>query len=105
MRSLERFLVRLDSGIWGAISRVVLGLAMLPAFRALSGGRDRLWITLALFFGLLIALRVARSCCGVLCHFLTKRRKFGQSAAILPSSMIPTNGRNYSGSVSAFCPM
>ena len=59
MSSLERFLVRLDSGIWGAISRVVLGLAMLPAFRALSGGRDRIWITLALFFGLLIALRVA----------------------------------------------
>jgi hypothetical protein len=74
MNSLERFLVRLDSGIWSAISRVVLG------FRALSGGRDRLWITLALFFGLLIALRVARSWCGVLCHFLTKRRKFGQSA-------------------------
>ena len=59
MSSLERFLVRLDGGIWGAIFRVVLGLAMLPAFRALSGGRDRIWITLALFFGLLIALRVA----------------------------------------------
>jgi hypothetical protein len=58
MSSLERLLVRLDTGIWGAISRVVLGLAMLPAFRALSGGRDRIWITLALFFGLLIALRV-----------------------------------------------
>ena len=58
MSSPERFLVRLDSGIWGDISRVVLGLAMLPAFRALSGGRDRIWITLALFFGLLIALRV-----------------------------------------------
>ena len=59
MSSLERFLVRLDSGIWGAISRVVLGLAMLPAFRALSGGRDQIWITLALFFGVLMALRVA----------------------------------------------
>src|SRR5882672_11588146 len=59
MSSLERFLVRLDSGIWSAISRVALGLAMLPAFRALSGGRDQIWITLALFFGLLIALRVA----------------------------------------------
>ena len=32
----------------GAISRVVLGLVMLPAFRALSGGRYRIWITLAL---------------------------------------------------------
>jgi hypothetical protein len=59
MSSLERFLVRLDSGIWGAISRVVLGLAMLPAFRVLSGGRDQIWITLALFFGVLMALRVA----------------------------------------------
>jgi hypothetical protein len=59
MSSLERFLVRLDSGIWGATSRVVLGLAMLPAFRALSGGRDQIWITLALFFGVLMALRVA----------------------------------------------
>jgi hypothetical protein len=59
MSSLERFLVRLDSGIWGAISRIVLGLAMLPAFRAVSGGGERIWITLALFVGLLMALRIA----------------------------------------------
>jgi hypothetical protein len=59
MSSLERFLVRLDSGIWGAIARVVLGLAMLPAFRVLSGGSDRIWISPALFFGLLMGLRVA----------------------------------------------
>jgi hypothetical protein len=46
MSSLERLLVRLDSGAWGAICRVVLGAAMLPAFRAISGSRDRIWITL-----------------------------------------------------------
>jgi hypothetical protein len=58
MSSLERFLLRLDSGIWGAISRVVLGLVMLPVFRALPGGGGRIWITLALFLALLMALRV-----------------------------------------------
>ena len=39
---LNGFLVDLDSSPWGAISRVALGLAMLPVFRALSGGNDRL---------------------------------------------------------------
>jgi hypothetical protein len=58
MNSLERFLIHFDSGMTGAISRAVLGLVMLPVFRALSGGRDRIWITLALFLGLLMALRV-----------------------------------------------
>jgi hypothetical protein len=57
MRSLERFLVRLDSWPFSALSRVALGLAIPPVFRALSG-EDQVWIFLAVFIGLLIALRV-----------------------------------------------
>jgi hypothetical protein len=58
MQHLERFLVDLDSGPSSAVSRVALGLCILPAFRALSGGADRIWIDLALFLALLIGLRV-----------------------------------------------
>lgn len=58
MRFLERILIGLDSWPWGAISRVALGLGIPPAFRALSGSRDVVWISLALFIGLLVALRV-----------------------------------------------
>jgi len=58
MQLLERFLVRLDSGPWSAVSRVVLGLAIAPVFRTIAGGRDQVWIALALFVALLIALRV-----------------------------------------------
>jgi len=58
MRSLERFLVSLDSGPWSAVSRVALGLGIPLVFRALSGGRDRVWTSLALFIGLLVVLRV-----------------------------------------------
>ncbi len=58
MKQLEQFLVRLDSGPWSAVSRVVLGFCIPPVFRLLSGGRDQIWTTLALFVALLIALRV-----------------------------------------------
>lgn len=58
MKQLERFLVDLDSGPSSAVSRVALGLCIPPAFRALSGGVDRIWIDLALFLALLIGLRV-----------------------------------------------
>jgi hypothetical protein len=58
MKFLEKFLVRLDSGPWSAVSRVVLGFCIPPVFRALSGGRDQIWISLALFALLLIGLRV-----------------------------------------------
>jgi hypothetical protein len=58
MKSLEQFLLRLDSGPRSAVSRVMLGFCIPPVFRALSGGRDQIWISLALFIGLLIALRV-----------------------------------------------
>ena len=37
---------------------MALGLCIPPAFRALSGDADRIWIDLALFLALLIGLRV-----------------------------------------------
>ena len=58
MNSIERFLLALDAPPWGAVTRILLGLAILPAFRALSGGTDAVWITVILFVGLLMALRV-----------------------------------------------
>ena len=58
MKSLEQFLVRLDSGPWSAVSRMVLGFCIPPAFRLLSGGHEQTWLALALFIGLLVALRV-----------------------------------------------
>lgn len=58
MNSMERFLLALDSPPWGAVYRVVLGLAILPMFRALAGGSDAFWITVILFVVLLMALRV-----------------------------------------------
>jgi hypothetical protein len=58
MTSLERFLIALDSWPWSAISRVVLGLGIPPVFRALSGDRDSIWVSLAFFIGLLAVLRV-----------------------------------------------
>jgi hypothetical protein len=58
MRSLERFLIAVDEGIWGAICRVALGLAMPLVFRKLSGGHDSVWSFLAFFLAVLISLRV-----------------------------------------------
>ena len=58
MNSIERFLLALDSPPWGAICRILLGLAILPGFRALSGGSDAIWVTVILFVALLMALRV-----------------------------------------------
>ena len=37
---------------------MALGLGIPPVFRALSGGRDGVWTSLAMFIGLLIALRI-----------------------------------------------
>ena len=58
MKFIEQFLVKLDSGLWSAVSRVVLGFCIAPVFRAATGEYDRIWVTLALFLGLLIGLRV-----------------------------------------------
>src|SRR5262249_52568688 len=58
MTPLERLLTGLDTWPWMAVWRVVLGLSIAPVFRVLSGGHDSVWLTLALFFGLLVALRL-----------------------------------------------
>lgn len=58
MKPLERFLIELDSGPWSAVWRVALGLSILPVFRAVSVGHNSVWIALASFIALLVALRV-----------------------------------------------
>ena len=58
MKSLERFLLGLDSWPWSAIARVGIGLGIPPVFRALSGSHDSIWSFLGLFIGLLIVLRL-----------------------------------------------
>ncbi len=58
MRPFERVLVDLDSSPWSAISRVALGLTILPVFRALTGNSERIWLYAILFLGLLLALRM-----------------------------------------------
>lgn len=58
MRTFERVLVDLDGSPWSAISRVALGLTILPVFRALTGNSDRTWLYAILFLGLLLALRM-----------------------------------------------
>lgn len=58
MSPVERFFVNLDTWPWSAIWRIAFGFAIPPVFGALSGGRDRIWITLALFVSLLLLLRL-----------------------------------------------
>lgn len=58
MEIFEQFLLKFDSGAWGAAYRMVLGFCIPEALRLLSGGRDQVWLSLALFMGLLVALRV-----------------------------------------------
>jgi len=58
MRPFEQVLIDLDSGAWSKLSRVALGLGIVPVFRTLSGGNDSAWTFIVLFLGLLIALRV-----------------------------------------------
>ena len=58
MKSLEKFLVGLDSGPWSAAYRAVIGFCVPDILRLLSGGRDQIWLSLLLFMGLLVALRV-----------------------------------------------
>jgi|SRR5262245_25675750 len=58
MRSVERYLITLESWPWSAVSRVALGLIIPPIFRVLSGESDSIWIYFALFIGLLAVLRV-----------------------------------------------
>ncbi|SDI38009.1 MULTISPECIES: hypothetical protein [Bradyrhizobium] len=75
MQHLERYLVELDSGQSGAVSRVALGLCIPPVFRALSGDVDRIWIDLALFLALLIGLRVIPAVLRKLLPFSTEAKQ------------------------------
>jgi hypothetical protein len=58
MKHFERILISVDTWPWSVISRVAVGLLILPVFRLFSGGRDALWTPLFLFVGLLVAIRV-----------------------------------------------
>jgi hypothetical protein len=75
MQLLERFLLGLDGGPWSAVWRVVLGLTMAPVFRAMSGGRDEIWISLGLFLALLIGLRVAPAMLRAVLPFSAETKK------------------------------
>jgi len=105
MQHLERFLVELDSGPSSGVSRVALGLCIPPVFRALSGGRDQIWIDLVLFLALLIGLRVIPAVLRKSCRFRPKQNRFGPIVARSPSCMTATSGRSCSGSVWGCCPM
>jgi len=74
MKSLEQFLLRLDSGPWSVASRAALGFCIPPAFRAVSGGVDQIWITLTLFIALLIALRVGPALLRAVLPFSTEAK-------------------------------
>lgn len=76
MKTIEQFLLNLDSGPWSAVSRVMLGLGIAPAFRALSGGSDSVWLTLVLFVGVLAALRVLPAVVRKLLPFSAEAREF-----------------------------
>ena len=82
MKSLERFLIGLDSWPWSAVSRVALGLAIPPVFRALSGGRGSVWVALALFIGLLVVLRVVPAVVRRALPFSVKAKEIWARAAL-----------------------
>jgi len=75
MRTIERFLVALDSGPCGALARVALGMTIPPAFRILSGGSGGVWTFLALFIGLLVALRIVSALLRHALPFSTEAKK------------------------------
>jgi len=59
MRAVERYLVGLEALPWSAVWRMGLGLTIPPVFSVIAGGKELIWPYLALFVGLLLALRVA----------------------------------------------
>ncbi|MCC8970520.1 MULTISPECIES: hypothetical protein [Bradyrhizobium] len=63
MTSVERFLINLDTWPAGAFLRIGLGLCILPVFRLLSGGDDRIVVALTMFLALLLALRLVPAVC------------------------------------------
>ena len=72
--ALERFLISLDVGVWGAIWRIGLGFAIPPTFRVVSGGRTSVWTLLALFLALLIGLRLGPAVLRRLLPFSTRAK-------------------------------
>lgn len=58
MKPIERFIVGIDGEPWNVIVRGAIGFALPPFFRALTGGYDSVWITSALFIGVLLAWRL-----------------------------------------------
>ena len=58
MNSIERLLTNLDNAPWDAISRVALGLCIPPVIHALSGGSAGVWLSLAIFAGMLFLVRM-----------------------------------------------
>jgi hypothetical protein len=74
MQLLERFLVLLDSGPWAVVSRVMLGFAIVPAFRRIAAGDDQAWISLALFAALLMGLRLVPALLRGMLPFSTETR-------------------------------
>lgn len=58
MTPFERIIVGIESDPWSALYRGAIGFVLPPVFRFISGDRDSIWITSALFLGVLVALRV-----------------------------------------------
>ena len=56
--ALDRFLIGIDEWPWSAVYRAAIGLGIPPLFRLLFGGRPSVWLFLAAFAALLLALRV-----------------------------------------------
>lgn len=58
INSFERFLITLEGWPGIAISRTTLGVCILPLIRKLSAGHESIFVTLLLFLGVLVALRL-----------------------------------------------
>ncbi len=101
MKSLEQFLVRLDSGPWSAAFRAALGFCVPEVLRLLSGGRDQIWLSLVLFMGLLVALRVGPAILRMILPFSREAKDIWFQRARSQNCTTATNGRSFCGSGSA----
>jgi hypothetical protein len=75
MTPFERFLVALDSGLWGAVSRVALGLAIPPLLHIALGRPHSVWLFLVAFIALLVAVRVIPAVLRKLLPFSAQAKK------------------------------
>ncbi|MGL3213599.1 hypothetical protein [Bradyrhizobium sp. BR 1433] len=99
MTSFERFLINLDTWPAGAFLRIGLGLCILPVFRLLSGGDDRIVVALTMFLALLLALRLVPAVCRRVLPFSReakdlwfKRRNLGKRYELLPVAKAVLDG-------------